>query len=268
MDNVLFVQILCEANARILEVKPCVPTEGKETGAGGTGDGGQTVTYQQLQQRGEGRGLVGTPQVVTRTKEALQGAAVLKPEQLSDKPQAFPERVCPCPATHSTGEFQSPGLGPRSRGPFLQLLHIRSPISRLTAKLQAGTRSPGRRVGAQINGREKEAWRWPRAHIFNGFLTEVPRQFSRERSIFPTSDARTIGCQYGERKKKKKPVTSYIRISLKGLMEVKSLHCKTYRRGHRRMSLSSCGAQRCLRKDISIVVITKPMKEVTLFSLI
>lgn len=68
-------------------MKPRVLAEGKETGAGGDGDGGQTVTHQRLQQRGEGGGLVGTPQVATRTKEALQGAGALAPERLSDKPR-------------------------------------------------------------------------------------------------------------------------------------------------------------------------------------
>lgn len=146
---------------------------------------------------------MGTPQAATRTKEALQGAGALQPEQLSDKPRP-PQRGSArvfCYTEH--WRISESGLGPQPRGTSLRLPHICSPISRLTVKLQAGTRSPGRRVGVQINGREKEAWRWPRAHIFNGFLTKVPRQFSRKRSIFSTSNAETIVCQYGERKKKK-----------------------------------------------------------------
>lgn len=69
--------------------------------------------------KGRGRGLVGTPQVATRTKEALQGTAVLKPEQLSDKPQAFPERGLPRALRHTAlVNFRAQGWAPIT-GPFL-----------------------------------------------------------------------------------------------------------------------------------------------------
>lgn len=170
------------------------------------------MTHQRLQRRGAGGGW-GTPQAATRLCKEWGPRARAAVRQA---PGLSREGLPSCPATHSTGGFQSPGLGPRSRGTSLWLPHVRSPISRLTVELQAATRCPGRRVGVQINGGEKEAWRWPRAHVFSGFLTKVPRQFNRERSLFSTNDARTIGCQYG-----KKKVTSYTRITLRGLMELK-----------------------------------------------
>ena len=112
---------------------PATPAKGKGRGAGGNTPGGHE------DQGGSAR--CGGP----RARAAVGQA------------QASPERVCPGVLLHRALWISEPGLGPRPRGTSLWLPHIRSLISRLTVKLQAGTRSPGRRVGVQINGREKEA---------------------------------------------------------------------------------------------------------------
>lgn len=189
------------------------------------------MTHQQLQQR-EREGLVGTPQVAY---EDQGGSAVQRSSSQSScrtSPRPF-QRGLPVPCTQHC-VLRAQGWASIT-GPLSAAAHT---------PYQDYCEATGRDTQSCRRGRCADQWkregslRWPRAHIFNRFLTEVPRQFNRERSIFSTSDARTIGCQYEERKKNQR--ISYIRISLKGLMEVKSLHCKTCRSGHRRTSLSSC----------------------------
>ena len=86
-------------------------------------------------------------------------------------------------------------------------------MSRLTVKLQAGTRSPGRRVGVRIQ--------WKR----EGGLEVAPGTRGQDSSVregeyFQQAVLKQLDVSMGK-EKKKKTVTSYIRISLKGLMELK-----------------------------------------------
>ena len=172
------------------------------------------MNHQRPQRRGAG-GAGGTAHAATRTKEALHGAGP-QARAAVGQAQASPERVCPAALLHTAlVDF-------RAQGWALHHGHFSLAAARTLSDIKAYCEATGsdslswQKVGVQING-ERDAWRRPQAHVFSGFLTKVPRQFNRERSIFSTNDARTIGCQYGERKK----VTSYTRITLRGLMELK-----------------------------------------------